>query len=357
MSGELPPTGDMTSKDYYADSYAHFGIHEEMLKDEVRTLSYRNAIQNNPHLFRGKVVLDVGCGTGILAMFAARAGAKKVVGIDMSNIVDQAQEIVRANGLDDVVTLVKGKVEDVDLDLPGGKADIIVSEWMGYFLLYESMLDTVLLARDRYLAPGGILMPDTATLYISAIEDQEYKEEKIDFWEDVYGFDYSVIKEIALREPLVDTVELRAVVCDPCAVKHIDLRTVTKEELAFSTPFQLRAIRNDYVHAFLGWFDIGFEACHKPVRFSTGPHSRYTHWKQTVFYTPETITVSQGDVIHGTLTCTQNARNPRDLDISFDYRVQGMHPLEGRMEYKMYVCRLTTGPSALHLHIVSRQEI
>lgn len=72
-----------------------------MLKDEVRTLSYRNAIQNNPQLFRGKTVLDVGCGTGILCMFAARAGAKKVIGVDMSNIIDQAKEIVRANGLSD----------------------------------------------------------------------------------------------------------------------------------------------------------------------------------------------------------------------------------------------------------------
>ena len=69
---------DMTSKDYYFDSYSHFGIHEEMLKDEVRTRSYMNAIEQNRHLFKGKVVLDIGCGTGILSMFAARAGAKCV---------------------------------------------------------------------------------------------------------------------------------------------------------------------------------------------------------------------------------------------------------------------------------------
>ena len=57
------------------------GIHEEMLKDTVRTGSYRNAIVNNPHLFKDKLVLDVGCGTGILSMFAAKAGAKHVVGV------------------------------------------------------------------------------------------------------------------------------------------------------------------------------------------------------------------------------------------------------------------------------------
>lgn len=87
-----------TSKDYYFDSYSHFGersmyiqshvshvistgIHEEMLKDEVRTITYRNAMYHNKHLFRGKIILDVGCGTGILCMFAIRAGAKHVYGV------------------------------------------------------------------------------------------------------------------------------------------------------------------------------------------------------------------------------------------------------------------------------------
>ena len=85
---------EMTSKDYYFDSYAHFGIHEEMLKDEVRTLSYRNSMWHNKHLFKGKVVLDVGCDTGILSMFAAKAGAAKVIGVDMSSIVEYARKIV-----------------------------------------------------------------------------------------------------------------------------------------------------------------------------------------------------------------------------------------------------------------------
>ncbi|KAJ3524166.1 hypothetical protein NM688_g8608 [Phlebia brevispora] len=324
----------MTSRDYYADSYAHFGIHEEMLKDSVRTGSYRSAILNNPHLFKGKTVLDVGCGTGILSMFAAKAGAKHVVGIDMSNIIDQAQKIIEANGFTDQITLVKGKLEEATL--PIAEFDIIVSEWMGYFLLYESMLDTVILARDKYLKAGGLMFPDEATLYLAAIEDMEYKEEKINFWENVYGFDYSCIKDIALREPLVDTVELKAVVTDPCLIKHIDLRTVKKEDLAFTVPFSLTATRNDYVHAFLAWFDIAFEACHRPVKFSTGPHAKYTHWKQTVFYTPDTLTVSQGDHITGELSCKPNARNPRDLDIVIKYQTTSDEE-QREMQYKMCV--------------------
>ena len=88
---------EMTSKDYYFDSYAHFGIHEEMLKDEVRTMTYRNSMWHNKHLFKGKVVLDVGCGTGILSMFAAKAGAAKVIGVDMSSIVEYARKIVEVS--------------------------------------------------------------------------------------------------------------------------------------------------------------------------------------------------------------------------------------------------------------------
>jgi len=321
----------MTSRDYYADSYAHFGIHEEMLKDTVRTGSYRAAIMNNPHLFKDKTVLDVGCGTGILSMFAARAGAAHVVGIDMSNIIDQAVKIIEANGFKDTITLVKGKLEDTQL--PIQQFDIIISEWMGYFLLYESMLDTVLEARDRYLKPGGLIFPDHATMYLAAIEDQDYKEEKINFWDNVYGFDYSCIKDIALREPLVDTVELKAVSTDPCILKRIDLTTAKKEDLTFSAPFELRATRNDFIHAFLAWFDVSFDCTHKKVSFSTGPHAKYTHWKQTVFYTPETLRITDGEKIVGRLSCSPNERNKRDLDITITYSTPNSE--RTRVEYKM----------------------
>lgn len=106
-----------------------------------------------------------------------KAGAKHVIGVDMSSIIEKAREIVAVNGLSDRITLLQGKMEEVQLPFP--KVDIIISEWMGYFLLYESMLDTVLYARDRYLVPGGKIFPDKATMYLAGIEDGEYKDDKI----------------------------------------------------------------------------------------------------------------------------------------------------------------------------------
>ncbi len=89
----------------------------------------------------------------------------------------KARQIVDVNGLSDKITLLQGKMEEVNLPFP--KVDIIISEWMGYFLLYESMLDTVLYARDTYLNPGGLIFPDKATMYVAGIEDGDYKDDKI----------------------------------------------------------------------------------------------------------------------------------------------------------------------------------
>ena len=106
-----------------------------------------------------------------------KAGAKHVIGVDFSTIIEKAKEIVAVNGMSDKITLLQGKMEEVELPFP--KVDIIISEWMGYFLLYESMLDTVLWARDRYLNKNGLIFPDKATIFMAGIEDGDYKDEKI----------------------------------------------------------------------------------------------------------------------------------------------------------------------------------
>jgi len=314
---------EMTSKDYYFDSYAHFGIHEEMLKDEVRTLTYRNSMFHNKHLFKGKVVLDVGCGTGILSMFAAKAGARKVIGIECSSIVEYANKIVKQNKLDDVVEIIKGKVEEVELPDGIDKVDIIISEWMGYCLFYESMLNTVLFARDKWLAPGGMIMPDRATLYVCGIEDRQYKDEKINWWDSVYGFDMSCIRKVAISEPLVDVVDPKQVITNSCLIKEVDMYTVKLEDLAFSSPFHLQCRRDDYVQALVCYFNIEFTKCHKRTGFSTAPECRYTHWKQTVFYFDDYLTVKKGEEMYGVMNIKPNERNVRDLDFTIDVDFRG----------------------------------
>merc|ERR1712055_260266 len=160
----------------------------------------------------------------------------------MSNIVEHAKRIVKANNLDHAVEIIQGKVEEVTL--PVEKVDIIISEWMGYCLFYESMLNTVLYARDKWLAEGGMIFPDRATLYVQAIEDRQYKDEKINWWDNVYGFDMSCIRKVAIQEPLVDVVDPKQVMSNSCLVKEVDMYTVTVGDLDFTAPFHLTAKRD-----------------------------------------------------------------------------------------------------------------
>ncbi|XP_075996055.1 protein arginine N-methyltransferase 8-B isoform X2 [Genypterus blacodes] len=312
---------DMTSRDYYFDSYAHFGIHEEMLKDEVRTLTYRNSMCHNKHVFKDKIVLDVGSGTGILSMFAAKAGAKHVYGIECSSISEYSERIIKSNQLDSVITIFNGKVEEVEL--PVEKVDIIISEWMGYCLFYESMLNTVIFARDKWLKEGGLMFPDRASLYVVAIEDRQYKDFKIHWWENVYGFDMTCIRNVAMKEPLVDVVDNKQVVTNSCLVKEVDIYTVKPEDLSFTSTFCLQIQRNDYIHALVTYFNIEFTKCHKKTGFSTAPDAPYTHWKQTVFYLEDYLTVRRGEEITGSLAMKPNEKNIRDLDFTFELDFKG----------------------------------
>jgi len=314
---------DRTSKDYYFDSYSHHAIHEEMLKDEVRTRTYEMAIKQNPHLFEGKIVLDVGCGTGVLSMFAAQAGAKHVYAVDCSSIIEQAKAIIKLNKFDDRITLIRGKIEEIELPVP--HVDVVLSEWMGYCLLYESMLDSVLYARDKWLVPDGVIFPDKVVLYLAAIEDGQVKHDRIDFWDDVYGFDMSPIKEIAIKEPVVDVVDDKAVLTDSVPVLTLDILTCAKEDLNFKNPFLLKTQRNDYVHGLVAYFECAFTQVHKPIGFSTAPFARYTHWKQTIFYLEEALTVCAGENITGEFACKPNHKNKRDLDIIISLNFEGKY--------------------------------
>ncbi|KAG2634645.1 probable protein arginine N-methyltransferase 1 [Panicum virgatum] len=325
---------DKTSADYYFDSYSHFGIHEEMLKDIVRTKTYQNVITQSSFLIKDKIVLDVGAGTGILSLFCAKAGAKHVYAIECSQMADMANEIVKANGYSNVITVIKGKVEEIELPVP--KVDVIISEWMGYFLLFENMLNTVLYARDKWLTDDGVVLPDRASLHLTAIEDAEYKEDKIEFWNNVYGFDMSCIKKQAMMEPLVDTVDANQIVTNCRLLKTMDISKMTPGDASFTVPFKLTAQRNDYIHALVAYFDVSFTKCHKLMGFSTGPRSKATHWKQTVLYLEDVITICEGETLTGSMTVAPNKKNPRDIDIKLKYSINGNRCQVSRTQfYKM----------------------
>ncbi|PHJ25601.1 histone arginine methyltransferase prmt3 [Cystoisospora suis] len=251
-------------KNYFA-GYAEVHIHREMIRDTARTEAYRNFILHNKDYFRDKVVLDVGCGSSILSLFCAQAGARKVIGVDAAvGIAEIAEKIVKRNGFDQTVDIICAKLEDVMLvwtddhqervttvrrsDLPkksqGVSADIlnrkvavdiIVSEWMGYALLFESMLYTVLHARDEYLRPHGLLVPSRAILGLCAAGCREsLAAMRGEFDKPCYSLDLSLLHipdQRLLEHAEVRSASPRDLLSSPHPFCCLDLYRVSKASI------------------------------------------------------------------------------------------------------------------------------
>uniref|UniRef100_A0A8C7X789 Protein arginine methyltransferase 1 n=1 Tax=Oryzias sinensis TaxID=183150 RepID=A0A8C7X789_9TELE len=118
--------------------------------------------------------------------------------------------------------------------------------------------------------------------------------------------------------------------------EEVDIYTVKAEDLTFTSPFCLQVKRNDYIHALVTYFNIEFTRCHKRIGFSTSPESPYTHWKQTVFYLEDYLTVKSGEEIFGTISMKPNVKNNRDLDFTVDVDFTGqLCTMTKSLEYRM----------------------
>ena len=303
----------------YFESYAHHGIHEEMLKDKVRTEAYRDFILSNEALFKDKIVLDIGCGTGILSMFAAKAGAKTVIAVDQSDIVYQAMDIIRENNLDGVIKVIKGNAETINLPEGIKKVDLIISEWMGYFLLFESMLDSVIRCREKWLAKDGLVIPDLCKVFLVTICDERMWESKVGFWSQVYGYTMSCMRKYALEEPLIEVVQNESVCSHPAEVLSLDCSKAKLNELEFASGFTMEVTKSGICTGVVGYFDIGFEKnAQNPISFSTGCHAPPTHWKQTVFLFEDKVELVKGELLRGNIVCKKDDTDKRALTIKLN---------------------------------------
>lgn len=190
---------------------------------------------------------------------------------------------------------------------------------IGQCLFHESQLSSVIFARDKWLdRKNGLILPDRCSLYISGIEDQQYKDEKIDWWNEVYEFDMSAIRNLAITEPIIATVSRDQIVTTSFLVKKINLHIVTKEDLSFSRKFRLVARRDDQIHALVAYFDVDFLNCHTKMGFSTSPHSLYTRrLKQTIFYIDDQIIVKKDEKLFGVFSIKQDEKN-KNLDFTIE---------------------------------------
>ncbi len=256
-----------------------------MLSDSVRTLSFEQAVRA---VVRPEhTVLDFGCGTGILAFFCHRAGARRIYAVDRSSMVVAAQAVARANGFHRIEFFCD---DEVNLPTP---VDVIVSEWMGHFVFNESMLEPLLRARDRYLRAGGIMIPRRLTFHAALVTDPAFHDRYAYFSSSPFGIDFSLLSASSFARTETRKLKPEQVARTVIPLGELDMLTCyeTPRVLAGSARFAEPVT----AQGIIGWFDADLA---EGIGFGTGPFSRKTHWSQMAFPLRSPFTVEAGEPLH-----------------------------------------------------------
>jgi SAM-dependent methyltransferase len=274
-----------------------------MLRDAIRNEAYRQALVQV--VKPGHVVLDMGAGTGILSIFAAQAGARKVYAVERTDITAVAKRIVATNGLEDRIDVVKADLEDVDLP---EKVDVIISEWMGGLGVDENMLAPLVMARDRWLKPGGIIVPGRVTAMLAPAYVQDL-EEGLDHWRSrPHGVDLSVIAGITANETFATQADLTAddLLARPQMMWTHDAYTCSLEEAdrSFKTKLNFEATRAGKLSGFVTWFTAEMA---DGITLTNAVDAPATHWGRLLFPLAETVEVPKGTEIQIELHCEPSA--------------------------------------------------
>lgn len=279
--GLLEPQRATLQPAEYQETFAGWKSQRGMLIDHGRTLAFERAIAA---LVRpGDHVIDVGTGSGILAMMAARAGAGLVHGLELTGMADWAARLAAANGLD-AVRIVQGDAAVFEAPRP---ADLLIGEFAGMYLLEEWRHHAAFVElRDRTLRPGGQVIPRAARMYLSAIDSRKlYLERGHGFWEaPVYGFDFSEVfrsESLAPQRYIVSADQTSIVATREIAA--FDFRSGSGRDYLFETEVVFPYPAAGALHGFIGHFELDMAPGQV---LSTGPEARETCWHQSYFPLP-----------------------------------------------------------------------
>lgn len=276
-------------------SRGHFvglNYHRVMLEDEVRMDAYRRAIQ--AVVRPGDRVLDLGTGTGVLAFWAAQAGAGRVWAVDPAPVVGVAERVGRANGLA-AVRYVQADSRALVLPRP---VDVLVTECMGNFFVTDE-LAPVLRDAARHVRAGGAVVPHTIRLLVAPAWLPTFRE--VTFWEDQPGgVDFSAARAFALNRTYVLRVEPELLVAPAEELTRFPL-LAAPDTIAAEVAFEVAAART--VHGFVGWFVAELAP---GIALDTRPGVR-THWGQLLFPI-EPLAAAAGDRLSLRLELTLDER-------------------------------------------------
>eukprot|EP00268_Persea_americana_P032298 TRINITY_DN3170_c0_g1_i1.p1 TRINITY_DN3170_c0_g1~~TRINITY_DN3170_c0_g1_i1.p1 ORF type:complete len:561 (-),score=93.83 TRINITY_DN3170_c0_g1_i1:530-2212(-) len=329
---------EIASAKMYFHYYGQLLHQQNMLQDYVRTGTYYAAVIENRVDFLGRVVVDVGAGSGILSLFAAQAGAKHVYAVEASEMAEYARRLIAGNpSLGQRITVLKGKVEEVELP---EKADILISEPMGTLLVNERMLETYVIARDRFLVPNGKMFPTVGRIHMAPFSDEFLFVEianKALFWQqqNYYGVDLTPLYGSAFQgyftQPVVDAFDPRLLVA-PAIFHTLDFSCIKEEELyEVDIPLSFIASIGTRVHGLACWFDVLFNGSSVQRWLTTAPGAPTTHWYQLRCVLSQPIYVMAGQEIAGNLRMVAHSSQSYTLYLTMSAKMWGAGAEQGGM--------------------------
>ena len=271
-----------------------------MICDRVRTEAFRRAI--GTAVRPGDVVLDVGAGTGILSLFAAKAGAARVYAVERTTVAVLARELAAANGVAEIVKVIHGDVMDIELP---ERVDVIVSEWLGGFGIDEGMLVPVIAARDRWLKPGGVMIPSSVTAWAALVHDR-YLGETLGFLGDhPYGLRLDGLVEMTVNE-IIYSGAFRHLTESDMRSEPGRLWTTDAEELPLEqaeAPHEAAALLQVHDSATANALALWFSAeLARGTSLSIGPGDPPTHWGMTTAPLRAPVELAQGTIVRVKVT-------------------------------------------------------
>jgi protein arginine N-methyltransferase 1 len=250
----------------------------------------------------GQMVVDVGTGTGLWALFACALGARRVVAIEPDSVIAFAMELARVNGFADRITFVSSDVRDAVLDEP---ADVVVADLRDVLPFAPESVTGMMHAR-RWLKPGGLLIPQRDRLWLAAVEAPEAHRARAEPWETARfdGLDLSPLRRAALSLPRKERFEPRQVITTTASWAEIDYRTVLEPNV--SGVASLVAERSGVAHGLAVWFDAELT---DDVTLVNQPEAPPLLYGQAFLPWPNAVHVEAGDRMDVSIRAIHDGRN------------------------------------------------
>ncbi|MBU1628220.1 50S ribosomal protein L11 methyltransferase [bacterium] len=290
--------------------YEFPSVHAGMLFDEERVGKYSEAIRRV--IKKGDVVADIGTGTGLLAFLCLEAGAARVHAIERSAAVRWAKLLAEKNGFTD--RIIFHNQDSRFHDLPE-KVNVVVSELIGHIAFEEGMAESLFDAKERFLVPDGVIIPEMVQLRVALVEEDEIYPKCIECWHPIiHGIDYSLLREEAVKACYVTALSDRNLLSEPVTFFTVDFCKDKKPMLRGTKTFSV--LRFGLVNGISLWFDALLAP---EIRLSSGPWTR-THWKQCFAPIATPIAVNAGDKISVEIDMQLQTKEHNSFNFNFSIK-------------------------------------